>query len=104
MVYELRTTDHHDASRTDTLARLSVLTVPSASPAHLSLIPHFLPAKAALSHALVMILLDWTKPWAFIEQLQLWLAWVDKWAKGDDSRDMDILRDESRERCTLHFH
>ncbi|KAH7103069.1 DLIC-domain-containing protein [Auriculariales sp. MPI-PUGE-AT-0066] len=95
--------DVKDDAEEDMLARLSVLTVPSASPAHLALVPHFIPTKSALPHALIMILLDWTKPWAFIEQLQQWLDWVDKWAKGDGSRDMEIIREESRERLQAHL-
>lgn len=48
-----------------------------------------------------MIVLDWTKPWTFVSQLQLWLAWVETWVKGDGSRDLDVQREENRERRTL---
>lgn len=58
-----------------------------------------LPAKASLHNTLAMILLDWTKPWTFVEQLENWLILVDKWAKGDGSREMEVTRDEGRERC-----
>lgn len=83
----------------DTLARLSVYTVPSASPHYTALLPHFLPPRAALPHTLVMIVLDWTRPWTFVEELQTWLQWVENWTKGDGSRELDIAREESRERC-----
>jgi dynein light intermediate chain 1 len=85
--------------RIDTLARLSVYTVQSSNPAHLGLVPQILPAKTSLHNTLVMVLLDWTRPWTFVEQLENWLIWVDKWAKGDGSRDMEVARDEGRERC-----
>lgn len=83
----------------DTLARLSVYTVQSSNPAHLGLVPRVLPAKTSLHNTLVMVLLDWTKPWTFVEQLETWLMWLDKWTKGDGSREMEVTRDEGRERC-----
>ncbi|EJD53972.1 DLIC-domain-containing protein [Auricularia subglabra TFB-10046 SS5] len=95
--------DVKDDAEEDTLARLSVLTVPSSAPAYLSLVPHFLPPKTALPHTLVMVLLDWTKPWSFLEQLEKWLSHVEKWAKGDGSRELDVVREESRERLQSHL-
>jgi hypothetical protein len=83
----------------DTLARLSVYTVPSAASSYTALLPHFLPPRTSLPHTLVMIVLDWTRPWTFVEELQMWLKWVEKWAKGDGSRELEIIREESRERC-----
>lgn len=53
-----------------------------------------------------MILLDWTKPWTFIEELETWLEWIEKWSKGDSSRDLEIVREENRERreSLISFH
>jgi dynein light intermediate chain 1 len=85
----------------DTLARLSVYTVPSDAIAYTSLIPHFLPPRVSLPHTLVMIVLDWTRPWTFVDNLQTWLMWVEIWAKGDGSRDLDIVREENHERRML---
>jgi dynein light intermediate chain 1 len=87
--------------RLDTLARLSVYTVPSDAIAYTSLMPHFLPPRASLPHTLVMIVLDWTRPWTFVDNLQTWLKWVEIWAKGDGSRDLDIVREENHERRML---
>ena len=58
-------------------------------------------AKTSLHNTLVMVSLDWTKPWTFVEQLESWLIWVDKWANGDGdgSREMEVPQDEGRERC-----
>lgn len=83
----------------DTLARLSVYTVPSPEASYTSLLPHFLPPRSSLPHTVVMISLDWTHPWTFVEELETWLQWVENWAKGDGSRDLEIAREESRERC-----
>ena len=83
----------------DTIARLSVYTVPSSSTSHMSLLPHFLPARTSLPHTLVMIVLDWTRPWTFVEQLEMWLTWIDAWTKNDGARELEIVREESRDRC-----
>ena len=37
-------------------------------------------------------------PWRFVEELQTWLTWVEKWSKGDASRELEIISQESRER------
>lgn len=87
----------------DTLARLSVYTVPSDARAYTALLPHFLPSRTALPHTLVMIVLDWTRPWTFIDELQSWLQWVEQWAKADGSREVEIAREENHERRTSSF-
>lgn len=46
-----------------------------------------------------MIVLDWTRPWTFVEELETWFKWIEDWAKGDGSREVTIAREESRERC-----
>ncbi|KAG2013214.1 hypothetical protein CC2G_010149 [Coprinopsis cinerea AmutBmut pab1-1] len=87
----------------DTLARLSVYTVPSSSHSYTNLLPHFVPPRTALPHTCVVIVLDWTRPWTFIEELQSWLQWVEDWAKGDGSREVEIVREENRERLQSHL-
>lgn len=87
----------------DTLARLSVYTVPSDAKAYSALLPHFLPPKNVLPHTAVMIVLDWTRPWTFVEELETWLKWVEQWAKGDGSREVEIVREENRERLQVHL-
>ena len=54
-------------------------------------------------NSLVMIVLDWTRPWTFLDQLHTWLAWVEKWSKGDGARELEVLRDEGRERCEFNI-
>ncbi|KAI0311026.1 dynein light intermediate chain-domain-containing protein [Amylostereum chailletii] len=87
----------------DTLARLSVYTVPSSAPAFTSLVPHFIPPRVSLPHTLVMIVLDWTRPWTFVEELVTWLTWVEHWVKVDSSREAIIAREENRERLQAHI-
>ena len=84
----------------DTLARLSVYTVPSSAPSFTALLPHFVPPRSALPHTLVVVVLDWTRPWSFIQELETWLEWVEKWVKGDGTRELDIAKEENRERST----
>ncbi|KAJ7797310.1 dynein light intermediate chain-domain-containing protein [Mycena olivaceomarginata] len=92
-----------DDADEDTLARLSVYTVPSFAPEYTSLLPHFVPPRTALPHTLVMIALDWTRPWTFVDELETWLRWVEKWARGDGARELEIVREESRERLQAHL-
>lgn len=33
-----------------------------------------------------------------MEELETWLMWVEKWTKGDGSRELEIVREENRER------
>jgi dynein light intermediate chain 1 len=83
--------------------RVSVYTVPSSHKTYMSLLPHFLPPRSTLPNSAIVILLDWTRPWSFLEQLQTWLQWVERWAQGDGSRELEVVREESRERreCIL---
>ena len=87
----------------DTLARLSVYTVPSSASSYTALLPHFLPPRSSLLQTLIIIVLDWTRPWTFIEELQTWLTWVETWSKGDASRELEVIREESRERRKSHL-
>lgn len=72
--------------------------MPSAAASYTALLPHFLAPRSSLLQTLVVIVLDWTRPWTFVEELETWLSWVEQWAKGDGSRELEITREESRER------
>jgi dynein light intermediate chain 1, cytosolic len=95
-----RCDDHLTTNIVDTLARISVYTVQSSNQIHTKLVSNVLPPKSALHNTLIMIVLDWTKPWTFIDQLEIWMKWVDEWAKGDGNREIEVLREEGRERRT----
>lgn len=75
-------------------------TVPSSAATYTALLPHFLPPRTSLPHTVVIIVLDWTKPWSFIDELYTWLEWIETWVKSDSSREAQIMREESRERRT----
>ena len=66
----------------DSLARLSVCTVPSSESSHTALLPHFLSPRSSLLHTLIIIVLDWTRPSTFVEELQTWLTWGRNVVKG----------------------
>ena len=83
----------------DILARLSVYTVPSSAPSYTALLSHFLRPQSALPHTAVVIVLDWTRPWTFLEDLQTWLVWIEQWVQGDGARELEVIREEHRERC-----
>lgn len=95
--------DVRDDADEDTLARLSVYTIPSSAPSYTSLLPHFVPPRTCLPHTVVLIILDWTKPWTFVEELETWLQWVENWTKGDGARELEIAREENRERLQMHL-
>ncbi|KAI0044606.1 hypothetical protein FA95DRAFT_245456 [Auriscalpium vulgare] len=95
--------DVRDEGEEDILARLSVYTVPSSATSYTALVPHFLPPRASLPHTLVMIVLDWTRPWTFVDELHTWLSWVERWVEGDNARELTIAREENRERWQAHL-
>ncbi|EKM79910.1 hypothetical protein AGABI1DRAFT_119961 [Agaricus bisporus var. burnettii JB137-S8] len=95
--------DVRDDGDEDTIARLSVYTVPSSNSSYTTLLPHFLHPRTALTHSLVMIVLDWTRPWSFVEELQTWLLWIERWVKGDGSRELEMVREECRERLQSYL-
>ncbi|KAF7332396.1 Cytoplasmic dynein 1 light intermediate chain 1 [Mycena kentingensis (nom. inval.)] len=95
--------DVRDEADEDILTRLSVYTVPSSAPAYTALLPHFVPPRTALPNTLVVIVLDWTRPWTFVDELETWLQWVEQWTRGDAARELEIVREESRERLQAHL-
>lgn len=50
-----------------------------------------------------MIVLDWTRPWSFVEELSMWLQWAERWSKGDGSRELEVIREECREKRMSHL-
>ncbi|KAI0258485.1 dynein light intermediate chain-domain-containing protein [Gloeopeniophorella convolvens] len=95
--------DVRDEGEEDILARLSVYTVPSPAPSYTALVPHFLPPRSALPHTAVLIVLDWTRPWTFLDELYIWLAWVERWVQSDSARELEVVREENRERWQAHL-
>ncbi|KAH9833682.1 dynein light intermediate chain-domain-containing protein [Rhodofomes roseus] len=95
--------DVKDDADEDILARLSIYTVPSSAASYTALLPHFLPPRASLPHTVILVVLDWTRPWTFVEELETWLEWVEKWVKGDSGRELEIVREENHERLQAYL-
>ncbi|KAJ4479193.1 dynein light intermediate chain-domain-containing protein [Lentinula aciculospora] len=93
--------DIRDDADEDTLARLSIYTVPSSHPSFTCLIPSFLPPRTSLGHTTVIVVLDWTKPWTFVEEMVEWFAWIERWS--GDRRELEMIREETRERWQSHL-
>ncbi|KAN0140393.1 hypothetical protein V8E53_001602 [Lactarius tabidus] len=34
----------------------------------------------------VVIVLDWTRPWTFLEELRSWVTWIERWVQGERTR------------------
>lgn len=94
---------YNASTHADILARLSVYTVPSSAPSYTALVSHFLRPQSALPHTAVVIVLDWTLPWTFVEELHTWLTWIERWVLGDGARELEVTREENRERCVSIF-
>jgi len=93
--------DVRDDADEDTLARLSVYTVPSPLRAYLSIVEPFLAPQTAIPNSVALILLDWTRPWSFVSQLQVWLTWLESWSRTtqNSQHDLQVVKEEGRERC-----
>ncbi|GAA5910638.1 uncharacterized protein JCM6883_003238 [Sporobolomyces salmoneus] len=83
----------------DILARLSIYQLPSPSPPFPSLLPLAL-SRETLLDSLIVVVLDWDKPWSFIEQLEGWIEMIKRQidALFTDEEDREDLRTRARER------
>ncbi|KAL2192476.1 dynein light intermediate chain-domain-containing protein [Corynascus similis CBS 632.67] len=61
-----------DADQEDTLARISLYTLTSPSPAFASLLQPLLTPQS-ISNTLIVVLLDWSQPWKWMRQLREWI-------------------------------
>ncbi|KAK1758100.1 cytoplasmic dynein 1 light intermediate chain 2 [Echria macrotheca] len=61
-----------DADQEDTLARISLYTLTSPSPAFASLIKPLLTPQS-IPNTLIVVLLDWSQPWKWMRQLREWI-------------------------------
>ena len=83
---------------TETLARLSIYQLPSPSPPYPALLPLSL-SKKTLLDSLVVIVLDWERPWSFVKELKEWIAMLEEVLKKEVGTDTFELT-EARERRT----
>lgn len=61
-----------DADQEDTLARISLYTLTSPSPAFASLLRPLL-TEQTIPNTLIVVLLDWSQPWKWMRQLRQWI-------------------------------
>jgi len=61
-----------DADQEDTLARISLYTLASPSPAFASLLQPLLTPQS-IPNTLIVVLLDWSQPWKWMRQLRGWI-------------------------------
>ena len=61
-----------DADQEDILARISMYTLTSASPAFSTLIQPLLTPQS-IPNTLIVVLLDWSQPWKWMRQLRQWI-------------------------------
>ncbi|GAA5846830.1 hypothetical protein JCM9279_004457 [Rhodotorula babjevae] len=81
----------------DTLARLSVYQLSSPLPPYPSLL-----SLALVPDSLVVICLDWDRPWEFVRQLEQWIVLLDE-LLGRASKDKAEDQAEGRERLEAYI-
>ncbi|GAA6022167.1 hypothetical protein JCM11491_005113 [Sporobolomyces phaffii] len=83
----------------ETLARLSIYQLPSPAPPFPALLPLAL-SKKTLLDSLVVIVLDWERPWSFLDELRNWIAMLRSIlraeAGGDDVYEVAEAKERSR--------
>lgn len=84
---------------TDTLARLGIYQLPSALPPYPALLPLAI-SKATILDSMVLIVLDWEKPWSFMQDLKAWIGVLEGVLKGsgEDGAGTGWEGAEARER------
>lgn len=83
--------------RAEMVARLGVYQLASTSPPYPSLLPLAL-TKSTLLDSLVIIVLDWERPWLFMRDLRAWIAVLEGVLKGRGVSEGPEGA-EGRERC-----
>ncbi|GAA5882815.1 hypothetical protein JCM16303_002472 [Sporobolomyces ruberrimus] len=89
----------------DTLARLSIYQLPSPSPPYPALLPLAL-SKKTLLDSLVVIVLDWERPWSFLRELRDWIAMLETILEKEVGKDAYELAEgkERIETCLRNYH
>ncbi|TIC05054.1 potassium/sodium eff [Wallemia mellicola] len=69
--------DVRDAADDEVMARISIYTIPNSNKTYTDLI-NLVITPQSISDLLVVIQLDWEKPWNFIDDLSRWISWIDQ--------------------------
>ncbi|KAM0817541.1 putative Dynein light intermediate chain-domain-containing protein [Seiridium cardinale] len=81
-----------DADQDDILARVSLYLLSTPSPAFTSLLRPLL-TRQAIPNTLIVILLDWSQPWAWLRQLRDWILLMRTVISGLSLECKDILEE-----------
>ncbi|ORY17252.1 dynein light intermediate chain-domain-containing protein [Clohesyomyces aquaticus] len=81
-----------DSDHEDTLARLSLYLLANPSPSFTPLIKPYLNPKT-LPHMLVVVLLDWNRPWLWIRQLRDWIRVLRSLILSLDDASKEVLEE-----------
>ncbi|KAJ3110314.1 hypothetical protein HK098_000609, partial [Nowakowskiella sp. JEL0407] len=86
----------------NTLARVGIFTLSSIS--YASLIPFAIyppqskpTSTASWEDSVVIISMDWSKPWQFVESLEKWFSVLEKVLENSEGESLDILREREKE-------
>ncbi|KAF8475254.1 hypothetical protein DFH94DRAFT_611128, partial [Russula ochroleuca] len=71
-------------------------TPPSSARSYTTL-SHFLCPQFALPHTAVIVVLDGTGPWSFLEDLNPCLVWIEHCVQGDGARELEVIYGEHHE-------
>ncbi|KAL8286183.1 hypothetical protein RQP46_004671 [Phenoliferia psychrophenolica] len=93
--------DVGDEADEETVARLGVYQLPSPHAPYPSLLPLAL-SRATLLDSLVIIVLDWERPWRFLKELRAWIGVLEGVLKGKGVAE-GWEGQEGRERLEAHF-
>ncbi|GAA5954069.1 hypothetical protein JCM21900_005397 [Sporobolomyces salmonicolor] len=93
--------DVKDDGDEETLARLSLFQLPSPLPPYPSLLPLAL-SRQTLLDSLIVIVLDWERPWGFIKELKKWVAMLERVLEDQAGKD-SWEAVEGKERLEAHL-
>ncbi|GAA5907009.1 hypothetical protein JCM5296_003912 [Sporobolomyces johnsonii] len=93
--------DVKDDGDEETLARLSLFQLPSPLPPYPSLLPLAL-SRQTLLDSLIVIVLDWERPWGFIKELKEWVAMLERVLESQAGKD-SWEAVEGKERLEAHL-
>ncbi|ORY90127.1 dynein light intermediate chain-domain-containing protein [Leucosporidium creatinivorum] len=94
--------DVGDEADEETLARLGIYQLPSPSPPYPSLLSLAL-SRATLLDSLVVVVLDWERPWHFLRDLRAWMAVLEERVRGRGGIGEGWEGQEGRDRLEAHL-
>ncbi|TIA99512.1 hypothetical protein E3P96_02904 [Wallemia ichthyophaga] len=87
--------DVHDIADDEVMARMSIYSIPNSNKIYTDLIKLIITPET-ISDLLVVIQLDWERPWSFIDDLSRWISWIDlhiSHLRGLDDKFNSLLQD-----------